>query len=83
MAELPPIVTYRLSDHAKLEMARRSIPEAVVREILASPEQTEHVRPRRAVYQSRFQLSDPPRMYLVRVFVDMSLFNENVRLTVQ
>lgn len=71
MAELPPIETYRLSEHAKLEMARRGISESVVRETLASPEQTEYVRPMRAVYQSRFQLGDPRRTYLVRVFVDI------------
>ena len=71
MAELPPIMTYRLSEHAKLEMARRIISEDVVRETLASPEQAERVRPGRAVYQSRFQLGDPRRTYLVRVIVDI------------
>lgn len=31
------------------------------------------VREGRAVYQSRFQIGDPPKTYLVRVFVDVDV----------
>jgi len=45
MAKQPqPITTYRLTDHARLEMARRQINEVEVERVLAAPEQTECVR---------------------------------------
>jgi hypothetical protein len=39
-----PIRTYRLTDHVRLEMARRQISEADVGQVLAAPEQTECVK---------------------------------------
>jgi hypothetical protein len=71
MSNLSPIRHYRLTDHAKMEMARRFITEDVVARILLNPEQMEDVRPGRVVYQSRLQLDRPPKMYLVRIFVDV------------
>lgn len=62
---------YVLTDHALLEMKRRAIPEDMVREILASPEQTVDVRPGRVIRQSRVWMGDPPKHYLVRVIVDI------------
>ena len=77
MADAPKsIKTYRLTDHAKTEMARRAISEDDIAAVLASPEQSEHVREGREgregreVYQSRFELGDPPKTFLIRVFVD-------------
>lgn len=64
------ITFYRLTDHAKLEMARRDISEAQVAMVLRSPEQSEPIHAGRAVYQSRFDLGDPPTTFLIRVFVD-------------
>ena len=61
---------YRLTDHARLEMARRQIDEAEVESVLAAPEQTECVREGRAVYQSRIELGEPSKPYLLRVVVD-------------
>jgi hypothetical protein len=52
-------------------MARRQISEAVVAAVLASPEQMEIVRPGRIVCQSRIEMGDPARLYLLRVFVDV------------
>jgi hypothetical protein len=50
MAKHPtPITTYRLTDHAQLEMARRQISPAEVASVLAAPEQTECMREGRAV----------------------------------
>ena len=57
MAKHPKsITTYRLTDHARLEMTRR---------------QTECVREGGAVYQSRIELREPSKTYLLRVVVDI------------
>jgi hypothetical protein len=66
-----PITTYRLTDHARLEMARRQISGAEVTRVLASPEQTELVREGRAVYQSRITSGESSKPYVLRVFVDI------------
>jgi Domain of unknown function (DUF4258) len=72
MAKHPKsITTYRLTDHARLEMMRRQIREAEVESVLAAPEQTECVREGRAVYQSRVELGEPAKTYLLRVVVDV------------
>lgn len=66
-----PVFHYIIKPHAQLEMKRRQITEAQVAIVLSSPEQIEEVRPGRNVYQSRLNLGDPPRAYLLRVFVDV------------
>ena len=72
MAKHPrSITTYRLTDHARLEMTRRQISTAEVESVLAAPEQTECVREGRAVYQSRIELGEPSKTYLLRVVVDV------------
>jgi hypothetical protein len=50
-------------------MERRGIDEAIVRRILAAPEQREAVRPGRDVLQSRIEVDGTT--YLVRVVVDI------------
>jgi len=49
---------YRFTAHARDEMRRRQLSEA------------ETVRPDRSVFQSRLTRGDPPKTYLLRVFVD-------------
>jgi hypothetical protein len=72
MAKHPrSITTYRLTDHARLEMRRRQISEAAVESVLAAPEQTACVREGRAVYQSRIEFGEPSKTYLLRVVVDV------------
>lgn len=67
-----PIKIYRLTDHARFEMARRQIEEADVARVLAAPEQIEELSwPRRVVYQARLALGDPRKTYLLRVFIDV------------
>ena len=66
-----PITTYRLTDHARLKMARRQVSEAEVGRVLTAPEQAECVREGRAVYQSRMAQGDPPKTYILRVVVDI------------
>lgn len=69
MPNLPPIENYILTDHARFEMARRQVSEDLVAQVLSAPEQTEIVRPGRALYQSR--LGDASKFFLLRVFIDM------------
>ncbi len=64
-----PIAEFVVTPHAALEMERRGIDEAIVRQVLTAPEQREAVRPGRDVLQSRIELEG--RRYLVRVFVDV------------
>ena len=71
MAKVHPIHDYRFSEHAKQEMARRQISVDAVAAVLAEPEQTAVVSPGRIVCQSRVEWPDPPRIYLLRVFVDI------------
>ena len=71
MSEALPITEYRLTDHARFEMERRQISEAEIARVLSSPEQTEVVRPGRAVFQSRVEFGESLQPYLLRVFVDI------------
>jgi hypothetical protein len=71
MSDKSPLVEYRLTDHAQLEIKRRQISEAEVARVLAAPQQMEEVRPGRVVYQSRVEFGAPSRIYLLRVFVDI------------
>ena len=71
MSEALPITEYRITDHAQFEMERRRITVAQITQVLSAPEQIEIVRYGRAVYQSRVQLGEPSRTYLLRVFVDV------------
>ena len=71
MPNIEPILNFVFTDHALQEMARRQITQEDVRTVLAKPEQMEMVRDDRAVYQSRLEMGDPPKTYLVRVFVDI------------
>ncbi len=70
MASCPFIGRYVLTDHARWEMQRRGITEADVATVLQAPEQQEEIRPGRCVYQSQFYLGQPPKAFLLRVFVD-------------
>ena len=67
MAE--PIVEYLISQHAALEMERRGVDDAVVRRVLAAPEQRDSLRQGRDVLQSRIEMDR--KTCLVRVFVDI------------
>ena len=71
MPNIEPIREFVFTDHALSEMTRRQITEKDVKKVLAKPEQTEMVREGRAVYQSRLEMDNPPKTYLLRVFVDI------------
>jgi hypothetical protein len=70
MSQTSPITAFRLTDHAQFEMERRHITEADIARVLSAPEQTEMLRPGRVVYQSLVEFGEPPKVYLLRVFVD-------------
>lgn len=52
-------------------MVRREISQENVRDILAKPEQAEMVREGRMVYQAKINMGEPPKTYILRVFVDI------------
>jgi len=64
-----PIVDYVLTPHALLEMERRDLDEALLRQVLTAPEQRSEVRPGRDALQSRVEIAG--KWYLIRVFVDV------------
>jgi len=68
---LRPVTDYIITPHARFEMERRGIDTESVREVMAAPGQRRNVRPGRDVLQSKLSLGKPPKMYVVRVFVDV------------
>jgi len=66
-----PITSYVITTHAAFEMARRRIDEETVHGVLSAPEQRVPVRPGRDVFQSRVDVGESRKGYLVRVFVDV------------
>lgn len=68
----------KCSDAIFWEMQRRNITEADVASVLRTPEQQEEVRPGRCVYQSQFYLGQPPKAFLLRVFVDTDRYPPEV-----
>jgi hypothetical protein len=52
-------------------MERRGITAVEVDSVLSAPEQWEQIRPGRCIYQSRLVTGEPPKTYLLRVFVDV------------
>ena len=53
-------------------MVRRQISESDVARVLSGPEQIEPAREGREVYQLRLEIGEPPKTYLLRVFVDIN-----------
>jgi hypothetical protein len=62
---------YVITDHARWEIGRRGLFEDMIWRVLDAPEQRLEVRPGRVVLQSQFAMGEPPKQYLVRVFVDV------------
>jgi Domain of unknown function (DUF4258) len=69
MAE--PLEGFVITEHAAFELQRRGIARETVHRVLTAPEQRHEVRPGRDVFQVRISLAEPPKTYLVRVFVDI------------
>lgn len=68
---IEPITNYIITPHASFEMKRRGLDEEIVSRVITNPEQGMDVRHGRVVLQSRIQMDDPLKTYLVRVFVDI------------
>ena len=64
-----PILDFTVTSHARLEMERRRLDEALLRSVLAHPGQRIAVRAGRDILQSRLAIGG--KEYLVRVFVDV------------
>ncbi|MDP2784815.1 MAG: DUF4258 domain-containing protein [Sulfurimicrobium sp.] len=62
------MTTFRLTHHAREEMARRQIPEDVVTKVLQAPEQIIEERGGRKAYQSLVDMEG--KTYLVRAIVE-------------
>ena len=62
-------MTFKLSNHAKEEMARRSIPWPVLEEVLNNPQQIIVERGNLKAYQSVVAFGDG-RIFLLRAIVD-------------
>ena len=71
MINVEPIFDFVFTSHALAEMARREISQEDVRTVLADPEQMEMVREGRAVYQAKLDIGEAPKIYVLRVFVDI------------
>jgi hypothetical protein len=71
MTQIGTIQEYRLTDHARFEMERRQIAEPEVAGVLATPGQVQSIREGREVYQTLIEMGEPPKSYLLRVFVDV------------
>jgi len=61
-----------LSNHARHQAIRRGVSEAIIHSVAEAPEQVAAVREGREVRQSRVRFPPDDRLYLVRVFVDVS-----------
>ena len=66
-----PITDFVISDHAVMELERRGLSEDMIRRVLADPDQGEDVRAGRIVLQSRMDMGQLAKAYLIRVFVDI------------
>jgi hypothetical protein len=71
-------VSLLLSEHVRLQAARRGIEEEIVRTVAETPEQVVRVREGREVRQSRVSFPPEGKLYLVRVFVDTSPDSQTV-----
>ena len=60
---------FRITNHAKEEMTRRSISQEIVEGVLRHPEQVVIGQEKRLIFQSQIAFEEG-KMYLVRVIVD-------------
>lgn len=61
-------MTFRFSRHVLEEMQRRNLDQALVLQVLQSPEQIVQANNDNKIYQSRLKFG--PKLFLVRVVVD-------------
>ncbi len=66
-----PLKEFVITEHAAFELHRRGITRETIQQVLGAPEQRYEVRAGRDVLQGRTSHGDPPKTYLVRVFVDV------------
>lgn len=71
MRNARPIRDYVLTPHLCEKAVIRGIPLELIRDVLAEPEQLIVARPGRIVLQSRCEVYEPKKLYLVRWVVDV------------
>lgn len=71
MRNARPIRDYVFTPHLCEKAALRGIPLDLVRDVLAGPDQRVVIWPGRIVLQSRCEVCEPKKLYLVRVVVDV------------
>lgn len=72
------ITSYIFTEHARFEIKRRALSEAIVVKVIENPEQQWEVRNGRTVMQSRISMYGAEKEYLVRVFMDMDRHPQEV-----
>ncbi len=70
--------SYVFTEHARFEMKRRALSEAIVVGVIENPEQQWEVRNGRSVMQSRISMYGTEKQYLVRVFMDIDRHPQEV-----
>ncbi len=65
------IESFYLTAHAQMQMQRRGIKRSEVAQVLAQPEQILLAREGCWIYQSRLLHGEPPRLFLLRVVVEV------------
>jgi hypothetical protein len=66
-----PLRDYVFTPHARFEIERRGLGEELVRGVLEAPGQRWELQPGRHVLQSKISMGEPPRVYVLRVIVDV------------
>ncbi|MFQ5912175.1 MAG: DUF4258 domain-containing protein [Nitrospinota bacterium] len=69
---LGPLDRWIITSHARFQMQRRSISMEEIDGVLRSPEQCDEIGGGRRIYQGRVEAGAGEKLYLLRVFVDMS-----------
>ena len=62
------IENFRVTDHARLEIARRGISEEILARVITQPEQIVDSHSGRKAYQSRIEIGG--KLYVVRAIVE-------------
>ena len=66
-----PVKNFLITRHAAFEIKRRGLSQDIVGRVMGNPEQRINIRHGRAILQSRIEMEELKKIFLVRVFVDV------------